>query len=73
MDRQHVEEDRFWSSDGIWVLKLILLSVLISAGIKTLGPDLALPPTNAVILALVFLPTVVLTVALLWRYFLVKD
>ncbi|MBW4551721.1 MAG: hypothetical protein KME35_11515 [Aphanocapsa sp. GSE-SYN-MK-11-07L] len=67
-----MEEDRFWSSDGIWVLKLILLSVLISIGIKTLGPDLALPPTIAVILALVFLPTVVLTVALLWRY-AVKD
>jgi hypothetical protein len=57
----------FWQSDAVWVLKLILLSIVISVGIKTVGPDLALMPTTAVILALVFTPIIVLAGLLLWR------
>jgi hypothetical protein len=63
----------FWQSDAVWVLKLILLSIVISVGIKTVGPDLALTPTIAVILALVFTPTIVLAGLLLWRWTTAKT
>jgi hypothetical protein len=59
--------ERLWQSDAVWVLKLILLSIVISVGIKTVGPDLAITPTTAVILALVFTPPLVLAGLLLWR------
>jgi hypothetical protein len=59
--------ERFWQSDAVWVLKLILLSIVISVGIKTVGPDLAITPTTVVILALVLTPPLVLAGLLLWR------
>ena len=48
-------------------LKILLPSVLISIGIKFLGPRLAIPATTMVVLAIVLLPSLVLGVALLWR------
>ena len=49
------------------VLKIMLISGLISVGIKFLGPQLAIPATSAIALAMVLLPSLVLGIALLWR------
>lgn len=58
---------RLSKNDLGFVLKILLLSALISVGIKVLGPQLAIPATSAVALGIVLLPSLVLGVFLLWR------
>lgn len=59
--------NRFSEINLYFGLKILLPSVLISVGIKFLGPQLAIPATTMVVLAIVLLPSLVLGVALLWR------
>ncbi len=50
--------------------KVVIVSGLISLGIKAIGPELAIPATSAVVLSLVLLPTVLMGLALGLQYFL---
>ncbi|MEH2312256.1 MAG: hypothetical protein V7K18_27015 [Nostoc sp.] len=50
------------------VLKLLLLSALLSALIKYAGPSLSIPPTATNALIIIFLPIVIIAIALLWRF-----
>jgi len=50
-----------------FVLKIVVLSAVLAAAIKYLGPYLAIPATSAIALTLVLLPTLLMAVALAWR------
>jgi SNF family Na+-dependent transporter len=50
------------------IAKVFIVSALVSVGIKTLGPQLAIPATNSVALVFVVLPTVFLGLALGAQY-----
>ncbi|WP_110984443.1 hypothetical protein [Acaryochloris thomasi] len=51
----------------IFLVKILVLSAVISVAIRYLGPLLPLPATSSVALALVLSPTVIMSVALAWR------
>ncbi|MCG9893804.1 MAG: hypothetical protein MH252_22360 [Thermosynechococcaceae cyanobacterium MS004] len=51
-----------------FVIKVLLASAFISVGIKALGPQLLLPPTSGVVLAMVFLPSIFVAVGLVFQY-----
>lgn len=57
------------SNANLWffLIKILVLSAMISVAIKYLGPLLPLPATSSVALALVLSPTVILSLALAWR------
>ncbi|TAF04531.1 MAG: hypothetical protein EAZ77_15510 [Nostocales cyanobacterium] len=50
-----------------FLLKLLLLSTLISLLIKYVGPMLLIPETSTNALILVLLPTMIMITILLWR------
>ncbi|KOP27187.1 hypothetical protein AMR41_07545 [Hapalosiphon sp. MRB220] len=50
------------------VLKVFLLSAVISLLIKYVGPFLFIPATSINALIIVLLPTVIMAIALLWRF-----
>ncbi|MCC5603871.1 hypothetical protein [Nostoc favosum] len=50
------------------VLKLLLLSALLSVLIKYAGPSLSIPATATNALIIVLLPIVIMAIALLWRF-----
>ncbi len=50
------------------ILKLLLLSVLLSVLIKYAGSSLSIPPTASNALIIVLLPIVIVAIALLWRF-----
>jgi hypothetical protein len=50
------------------VLKLLLLSALLSLLIKYAGPSLPIPATATNALIIILLPIVILAIALLWRF-----
>jgi hypothetical protein len=50
------------------VLKLLLLSALLSLLIKYVGPSLSIPVTATNALIIVLLPIVIIAIALLWRF-----
>ena len=50
-----------------FVLKVLTVSGLISVGIKTLGPELKLSGTTAMVLAVVLLPSILLGAGLLFQ------
>ncbi|MEH2178427.1 hypothetical protein [Nostoc sp.] len=50
------------------ILKLLLLSALLSVLIKYAGPSLPIPPTASNALIIVLLPIVIVAIALLWRF-----
>ncbi|WP_445632134.1 hypothetical protein [Nostoc sp. DSM 114167] len=50
------------------ILKLLLLSALLSVSIKYAGPSLPIPATATNALIIVFLPTAIVAIALLWRF-----
>lgn len=54
----------FWQSQIGLVLKVLLISALISLGIKTLGPLFPLPPTSAVALGMVLSLPLAIAIAL---------
>ncbi|MGP1386009.1 MAG: hypothetical protein ACTS2F_20795 [Thainema sp.] len=54
-----------------FILKVMIGSALISLGIKYLGPQLAVPATSAVAIAIVLAPPIIMAVLLGWR--LQKD
>ncbi|MBW4643730.1 MAG: hypothetical protein KME23_12200 [Goleter apudmare HA4340-LM2] len=49
------------------VLKVLLLSVVLSLLIKYIGPSLAIAGTDINALIIVLLPSVILAIVLLWR------
>ncbi|MEH2117073.1 hypothetical protein [Nostoc sp.] len=51
-----------------FVLKLLLLSALLSVLIKYAGPSLSILPTATNALIIIFLPIVIMAIALLWRF-----
>lgn len=51
-----------------FVLKVFLLSAVISLLIKYAGPFLFIPATSINALIIVLLPTVMMAIALLWRF-----
>lgn len=51
----------------IFLTKILVLSAVISAAIKYLGPSLPLPAINGVALVIVLSPTIVMSIALAWR------
>jgi hypothetical protein len=51
-----------------FVLKLLLLSALLSLLIKYVAPSVLIPATAINALIIVLLPTVIVTGALLWRF-----
>ncbi len=51
-----------------FVLKLLLLSALLSLLIRYVGPSLSIPATATNALIIVLLPIVIIAIALLWRF-----
>ncbi|RAM52441.1 MAG: hypothetical protein C6Y22_06180 [Hapalosiphonaceae cyanobacterium JJU2] len=51
-----------------FLLKVFLLSAVISLLIKYVGPFLFIPATSINALIIVLLPTVMMAIALLWRF-----
>ncbi|MFB2772900.1 hypothetical protein ACE1AT_27055 [Pelatocladus sp. BLCC-F211] len=51
-----------------FLLKVFLLSAVISLLIKYAGPFLFIPATSINALIIVLLPTVMMAIALLWRF-----
>ncbi|MEA5582395.1 hypothetical protein VB620_13725 [Nodularia harveyana UHCC-0300] len=51
-----------------FVLKLLILSALLSVGIKYLGPNLSIPATDTNALIIVLSPTMIMAIALFWRF-----
>ncbi|MBN3949671.1 MAG: hypothetical protein HWQ38_25675 [Nostoc sp. NMS7] len=50
------------------VLKLLLLSALLSVLIKYAAPSLSIPATANNALIIILLPIVIIAIALLWRF-----
>lgn len=50
------------------IVKLLLFSVLLSLLIKYAAPSLEIPATNINALIIVLLPTIIMAIALLWRF-----
>lgn len=53
--------------EWIFILKLLIISAMLSIGIKYLIPLLNIPATAGVALSLVIAPTVFVAIALGWR------
>ena len=51
-----------------FVVKLLVLSGLLSVIIKYLGPNLSIPATDINALIIVLLPTIIMAIALFWRF-----
>jgi hypothetical protein len=51
-----------------FVLKLLLLSALLSLLIKYVAPSVSIPATATNALIIVLLPNVIIAIALLWRF-----
>ncbi|MCC5639223.1 hypothetical protein LC593_26045 [Nostoc sp. CHAB 5844] len=51
-----------------FVVKLLLLSALLSGLIKYVLPSVPIPATTTNALILVLLPTMIMAIALLWRF-----
>lgn len=49
------------------IFKIVIGSGLISLGIKYLGPQLAVPATSGVAIAIVLIPPIVMALLLGWR------
>jgi uncharacterized YccA/Bax inhibitor family protein len=50
------------------VLKVLLMSIVLSFLIKYAAPSLRVPGTDAVALIMVLLPVAMIAIALLWRF-----
>jgi hypothetical protein len=50
------------------VLKVFLFSTLLSFLIKYAAPSLMIPGTDTIALVMVLLPSIVIAIALLWRF-----
>jgi len=64
---KHPNRNSFLETDAGLILKVLLLAAVLSVAIKYVGPSLAIPatPTNALIA--VFLPALLMGLALAWR------
>ena len=51
-----------------FILKLLALSALVSVAIKYLGPQVSIAATDINALVIVLLPTVIMAIALFWRF-----
>lgn len=50
------------------IIKVLVLSLVISFGIKYFGPYLSLSPNNISVLIAVLTPTIIMGSLLLWRF-----
>ncbi|OUL27820.1 hypothetical protein BV378_08655 [Nostoc sp. RF31YmG] len=50
------------------VVKVFLLSMMLSLLIKYAAPSLMIPGTDTIALVMVLLPAVIMAIALLWRF-----
>ncbi|MDJ0714310.1 MAG: hypothetical protein QNJ54_08810 [Prochloraceae cyanobacterium] len=55
-------------TQAIFILKVLLISAMVSALIKYGGPSLAILPTQTNVLIGICLPTVLMALALSWRW-----
>lgn len=55
------------------ILKVFLLSIVLSLLIKYAAPSLMIPGTDTIALIMVLLPAIVMAIALLWRKGQLKD
>jgi hypothetical protein len=51
-----------------FIAKVLVASALISVGIKTVGPQLNIPATSGVVLAMILLPSLLIGLALGLQY-----
>lgn len=51
-----------------FIFKVLIISLLLSVVIKYVGPYLNIPLTAQIVLIIVPLPSIILGIALLWRY-----
>ncbi|NJO40314.1 MAG: hypothetical protein HC769_01880 [Cyanobacteria bacterium CRU_2_1] len=56
-----------------FILKVLLLSAAIAVVIRYVAPSLAIPATLTNTLIAVFLPTVIMAIALGWRWMKAED
>lgn len=50
-----------------FIFKVLFISAALSILIKYAGPTLSIPATPTTVLTLVFVPTLLMAIALLWR------
>ncbi len=55
-------------SQALFIVKLLIISAVLSMAIKYVAPSLAIPPTATNALIAVLLPTIMLAIAFLFRY-----
>ncbi|WP_009631966.1 hypothetical protein [Synechocystis sp. PCC 7509] len=56
------------ASQALFIVKLLVVSLILSVAIKSVAPSLFIPPTATNALIAVLLPSTVMTVTFLWRY-----
>jgi hypothetical protein len=61
-------------SDQIWfILKVLIVSAVLSALIKYGGSSLSLASTPTIVLIVVFLPSLIVAIALGWRFYFYRQ
>ena len=61
-------------SNQIWfILKVLLVSAVLSALIKYAAPSLSLTSTPTTVLVTVFLPSLIVAIALWWRSYFYRQ
>lgn len=60
-------KNRFWDTEAGLVLKVLVLSIVLSVAIKYIGPTLAIPATDTAALIIILLPALVTGLVLGWR------
>lgn len=56
-----------------FIVKLLVVSALLSGLIKYVAPSVEIPATDAIALMIVLLPTVIIAIALAWRFQIQKQ
>ncbi len=56
------------ASQTLFIVKLLVVSAILSVAIKSVAPSVSIPPTTTNALIAVLLPAIVMTVTFLWRY-----
>lgn len=64
---KHQEQNSFLATDTGLILKMFALATVTSVAIKFIGPGLAIPATNRIVLIAVLLPSLLIGLALIWR------
>lgn len=62
-------QSMFMDSNTVFILKVLILSLIISVAIKYVGPYLAIPATSLNAIIAVSLPAILVGTFLIWRTF----